>query len=198
MKIRDKIILIMVISTLLTLMGMAWKLNVELRADNRRMAENVRGVSEALQGFQTADDRIGVQNSLIAMKLEELSVLYPSLQSEIKNLKVKPQRVVQIQGTHTENEKVITTLLRDSLIMDTVQIRVFDYEDGYYTVKGQSWGDTQRVEVKSRDTLVQVVYKGRRERPVLWIFSPRKLEQRLVLKNPNARIVYNKNIQIQK
>lgn len=188
----------MVIATLLTLMGMAWKLNVELREDNRRMAENVRGVSEALQGFQTADDRIGVQNSLIAMKLEELSILYPSLQSEIENLKVKPQRVVQIQGTHTENEKVITTLLRDSVIMDTVQIRVFDYEDGYYTVKGQSWGDTQRVEVKSRDTLVQVVYKGRRERPVLWIFSPRKLEQRLVLKNPNARIVYNKNIQIQK
>lgn len=198
MKIRDKIILIMVIATLLTLMGMAWKLNVELREDNRRMAENVRGVSEALQGFQTADDRIGVQNSLIAMKLEELSILYPSLQSEIENLKVKPQRVVQIQGTHTENEKVITTLLRDSVIMDTVQIRIFDYEDGYYTVKGQSWGDTQRVEVKSRDTLVQVVYKGRRERPVLWIFSPRKLEQRLVLKNPNARILYNKNIQIQK
>ena len=198
MKIRDKIILIMVIATLLTLMGMAWKLNVELREDNRRMAENVRGVSEALQGFQTADDRIGVQNSLIAMKLEELSILYPSLQSEIENLKVKPQRVVQIQGTHTESEKVITTLLRDSVIMDTVQIRVFDYEDGYYTVKGQSWGDTQRVEVKSRDTLVQVVYKGKRERPVLWIFSPRKLEQRLVLKNPNARIVYNKNIQIQK
>ena len=198
MKIRDKIILIMVIATLLTLMGMAWKLNVELREDNRRMAENVRGVSEALQGFQTADDRIGVQNSLIAMKLEELSILYPSLQSEIENLKVKPQRVVQIQGTHTESEKVITTLLRDSIITDTVQIRVFDYEDGYYTVKGQSWGDTQRVEVKSRDTLVQVVYKGRRERPVLWIFSPRKLEQRLVLKNPNARIVYNKNIQIQK
>ena len=198
MKIRDKIILIMVIATLLTLMGMAWKLNVELREDNRRMAENVRGVSEALQDFQTVDQRIGVQNSLIAMKLEELSILYPSLQSEIENLKVKPQRVVQIQGTHTESEKVITTLLRDSVIMDTVQIRVFDYEDGYYTVKGQSWGDTQRVEVKSRDTLVQVVYKGRRERPVLWIFSPRKLEQRLVLKNPNARIVYNKNIQIQK
>jgi hypothetical protein len=82
--------------------------------------------------------------------------------------------------------------------MDTVQIRVFDYEDGYYSVHGQSWGDTQRVEVKSRDTLIQVVYKGRRERPELWIFSPRKLEQRLSLKNPNARIVYNKNIQIQK
>lgn len=198
MKIRDKIILIMVVAMLLTLMGMAWKLNVELRADNRRMAENVQGVSEALQGFQTADRRIGVQNGLIAMKLEELSVLYPSLQSEIENLKVKPQRVVQIQGTHTESEKVITTLLRDSVILDTVQIRVFDYEDGYYTVNGQSWGDTQRVEVKSRDTLVQVVFKGKREKPVLWIFSPRKLEQRLVLKNPNARIVYNKNIQIQK
>jgi len=198
MKIRDKIILTMVIATLLTLMGMAWKLNLELREDNRRMAENVRGVSETLQGFQTADQRIGVQNSLIAMKLEELSILYPSLQSEIENLKVKPQRVVQIQGTHTENEKVITTLLRDSVIMDTVQIRVFDYEDGYYSVHGQSWGDTQRVEVKSRDTLIQVVYKGRRERPELWIFSPRKLEQRLSLKNPNARIVYNKNIQIQK
>jgi len=103
---------------------------------------------------------------------------------------------VQVTNHYTENERHITTLLRDSIIRDTIQVRVFNYEDGYYTVEGIAEADTQRVRISSRDTLTQVVFRGKREKPWLWIFSPRQLVQRVALKNPNAKIEYSQIIQL--
>jgi hypothetical protein len=177
---------------------MAWKLNVELRATNKRITENVKKVGQAITRFETQDRRMAAQTEVMAMRLEELSAMFPLLHSEIANLRIKQGRVLQIQGTQTESEKVITTLLRDSIITDTVRVRVFEYGDGYYSVKGVANGDTQRVQINSRDTLIQVVYKGKRKNPALWILSRRKLEQRMTLKNPNAKIVYNQTVQIEK
>jgi len=198
MKTRDKIILMMVMATLVILMTMAWKLNLELRATNKRITENVKKVAQAITRFETKDRRMAAQTEVMAMRLEELSAMFPLLHSEIANLRIKQGRVLQIQGTQTESEKVITTLLRDSIITDTVRVRVFEYGDGYYDVRGVSHGDTQRVQINSRDTLIQVVYKGKRKNPALWILSRRKLEQRMTLKNPNAKIVYNQTVQIEK
>jgi hypothetical protein len=111
-------------------------------------------------------------------------------------LKIQPEKTVQVTNHYTESEKHITTLVRDTIIRDTVQVRVFDYNDDYYTVKGISEADTQRVSIASRDTLMQVVFRGKREKPWLWIFSPRKLEQRVALKNPNAVVEYSQIIQL--
>jgi hypothetical protein len=109
---------------------------------------------------------------------------------------IKPERTVQVTNHYTENEKHITTLVRDTIIRDTVRVRVFDYEDGYYSVKGIAEADTQRVSITSRDTLMQVVFRGKREKPRRWIFSPRQLEQRVALKNPNAVVEYSQIIQL--
>ena len=79
-----------------------------------------------------------------------------------------------------------------------MHVRVFSYKDQWYTIKGQAIGDTQHVQIQNTDTLVQVVYKGQRVKPWLWIFSPRKLEQRVSVSNPNANIKYAQVIQIQK
>jgi hypothetical protein len=59
-------------------------------------------------------------------------------------------------------------------------------------------GDSQRLQIHSTDTLTQVVFKGERIRPWLWVFSPRKLQQRVSVSNPNATIKYSQFIQIQK
>jgi hypothetical protein len=47
-----------------------------------------------------------------------------------------------------------------------------------------------------QDTLVQVVFRGKRIHPWLWIFSRRQLMQRIQLKNPQAQIHYSEIIQI--
>jgi len=55
-------------------------------------------------------------------------------------------------------------------------------------VHGIAIGDTQRVVIASVDSLLQVVYRGERIHPWLWIFSKRKLQQAISSKNPNSRI----------
>jgi hypothetical protein len=103
-----------------------------------------------------------------------------------------------VSTTVVETEKHIITTLRDSVIHDTVSVRVFSYSDPWYSIQGQANGDTQRVQIQSRDSLIQVVYKGKRSKPWLWILSPRRLQQRIYSSNPNSIITYSQLINIQK
>ena len=89
-------------------------------------------------------------------------------------------------------------MLRDSVIHDTIPVKVFSYNDNFYNVHGIAHNSTQEVKINYQDTLVQVVFRGSRVKPWLWIFSPRKLQQRVTLKNPNAQITYSEFIQMQR
>ncbi len=111
---------------------------------------------------------------------------------------VKLNRVTQVSTTVIGSEKHILTQLRDSVIRDTIHVKAFSYHDNWYDISGIATSDTQMVQIHSSDTLTQVVYWGERTRPWLWVFSPRKLEQRVSLSNPNAMIKFSSLIQIQK
>ena len=179
----------------------------KLRQENQRLQDNLEQVSQAVAvtpehseptviQVPTDDGRFAAETAVMNLRLKELSSLYPKIMTEIRQLKIQPEKTVQVTNHYTESEKHITTLVRDTVIRDTVQVRVFDYNDDYYTVKGITEADTQRVSIASRDTLMQVVFRGKREKPWLWIFSPRKLEQRVALKNPNAVVEYSQIIQL--
>jgi len=121
--------------------------------------------------------------------------IYPEIIYEIKNLKVNPMIVEHFSETIIQQQKDIITKLKDSLIYDTVLVRVFNYHDAFYTIKGIAISDTQKVHIESRDSLIQVVYKGERYKPWLWIFSRRKLEQVVSCKNLNNKVEYSRIIE---
>lgn len=168
------------------------------RLERERLQDSLRQINQGITAFRTADERLGAETRVMSLRLEELSMLYPQLLAEIESLRINPERTVQVTSTVTQTEKQITTLLRDSLVRDTVLVRVFEFEDSYYSVRGVAEADTQHVDICSRDTMIQVVYRGRRKRPWMWILSPRDLEQRIAFKNPNASVEYSRTIQILK
>jgi len=116
----------------------------------------------------------------------------------INDLKVKIKRVNSVSSTVVESEKHIETIVKDSIINDTVIAKVFNYKDDFYKIKGVSINDIQTVDIQSIDSIIQVVYKGKRKRPYLWFFSKRQLEQVISSKNPNSKITYSKYIKITK
>ena len=201
-KLRKTLILLSIVAIIP--MITIWTWTADLRKENRRLKETLQTVSQEVPlpreptviQVPTDDGRFAAETAAMNLRLKELSALYPKIMAEIRNLDIKPQRTVQVTNHYTENEKHITTLVRDTIIRDTVRVRVFDYEDGYYSVKGIAEADTQRVSITSRDTLMQVVFRGKREKPRRWIFSPRQLEQRVALKNPNAVVEYSQIIQL--
>ena len=169
-----------------------------LKKENSRLASNLEAEASAKSEVETKAGLLAYQSKVFQLKLSELAALYPTLIDEIKNLKIKPGRAESILTTSYNSERHIITELKDSLIFDTMAVRSFNYADAWYKVSGYSDSKIQHVSIALQDTLVQVVYRGERTKPWLWIFSPRKLEQRVTLKNPSAKITYSKFIEIQK
>jgi ribosome recycling factor len=175
-----------------------WKSNQRLHADNQRLSSNIKTLGAELSMVKTKSGQLAAQSDLLVLQTRELKKLFPKEVKQIENLGVKVNKTTQYSTTVVETKTNVITTLRDSLIFDTVQVRVFDYQDQWYQIHGISEKDTQRLVIKSMDTLTQVLFYGERQKPWLWFFSPRKLQQRVSVTNPNATIKYSQTIQIQK
>jgi hypothetical protein len=175
-----------------------WKSNQRLHADNKRLSSNLKTLGAELSMVKTKSGQLAAQSDLLVLQTKELKKLFPKEVKQIENLGVKVNKTTQYSTTIVETKTNVLTTLRDSLILDTVQVRVFDYQDQWYQIKGVIEKDTQRLVIKSMDTLTQVLFYGERQKPWLWVFSPRKLQQRVSVTNPNATIKYSQTIQIQK
>ncbi len=179
-------------------MLLLWKSNQRLHADNKRLSSNLKTLGAELSMVKTKSGQLAAQSDLLVLQTKELKKLFPKEVKQIENLGVKVNKTTQYSTTVVETKTNLLTTLRDSLIFDTVQVRVFDYQDQWYQIKGVIEKDTQRLVIKSMDTLTQVLFYGERQKPWLWFFSPRKLQQRVSVTNPNATIKYSQTIQIQK
>jgi hypothetical protein len=189
---------ILLAGTLVLLVWLNWSNNQNLREENQRLEGNVRSLSIGLKQIQLENGAIAGQSEVLTLRIQELKTLFPLQFKAILEAGVKPERAQQVSTTIIETQKQIVTTIRDSLIHDTIWVKVFSYSDPWYTIQGQALGDTQRVQIQSRDSLIQVVFKGERTKPWLWIFSPRRIQQRMFSSNPNSIIKYSQTINIQK
>ncbi|MEY3967281.1 MAG: hypothetical protein RL137_181 [Bacteroidota bacterium] len=175
-----------------------WKSNQRLHADNQRLSSNIKTLGAELSMVKTKSGQLAAQSDLLVLQTRELKKLFPKEVKQIENLGVKVNKTTQYSTTVVETKTNVLTKLRDSIVLDTLQVRVFDYQDQWYQIKGVIEKDKQRLVIKSMDTLTQVLFYGERQKPWLWFFSPRKLQQRVSVTNPNATIKYSQTIQIQK
>ena len=186
---------------LLVLLGaivLLYKSNQRLHADNKRLSSNIKTLGAELVLVKTKSGKLAAQTDLLVLQTSELKKLFPKEVKQIESLGVGVSKTTQFTTSVVETKTNVITTLRDSLILDTIKVRVFDYQDQWYQIQGISEKDTQRLVIKSTDTLTQVVYRGERIKPWLWVFSPRKIQQRVSVSNPNAKIKYSQTIQIQK
>lgn len=165
-----------------------WRLWLVEKYNYQRVFKAGEALGQEVTTLRLENGQLASQNQVLQLKSKELAALLPELAAEVRGLNVRLSKAQTVSATGFTVQTPATVLLRDSVIYDTVQVRVFDYQDGFFTVQGKAIGNRQHLELSYQDTLVQVVYRGERERPWLWIFSPRKLMQRVSLKNPNANI----------
>ena len=175
-----------------------WNSNKRLERENARMSSNMEAIMASIYYVRTQNGKLAAQTDVLLLRTNELKKLFPIEAKSIDDMGVKIGRATQLSTTIIESQKNIVTLVRDSIVHDTVRVKVFSYQDHWYQITGISDGRSQKLQIHSTDTLTQVVFKGEREKPWLWIFSPRKLQQRVSVSNPNATIKYSSVIQIQK
>ena len=173
-----------------------WRLWTTEKDNYQRIFKAGEALGQEITTLRLENGQLASENQVLQLKSKELEALLPELAAEVRGLKVRLGKVQSVNATGFTVQTPATVRLRDSVIYDTVHVRAFDYRDEFFSVQGKAIGNTQHLELSYQDTLVQVVYRGARERPWLWIFSPRKLMQRVSLKNPNAYIHYTQQIEI--
>jgi hypothetical protein len=166
------------------------------RKEHRRLSHALEQTVRQLKHIETRSGQLAAENQVMQLRLKELSILYPKLLGEMRNLKVDPRRAGQISATGYRADKHIKIPLQDSITRDTARLKVFTYRDKWYNIRGIADDSIQDLHLNYQDTLVQVIFLGKRHRPWLWIFSPRTVTQRVVLKNPGAQIGYAEVIQL--
>lgn len=175
-----------------------WNSNQRLQRENARISSNMMAITASIEYVRTQNGKLAAQTDVLLLRTNELKTLFPVQAKTVRDMGIKLNRATQLSTTVIETQKNIVTVLRDSIIRDTIHVKVFQYADRWYQIKGVNQGDSQSLQIHTTDTLTQVVFKGEREKPWLWIFSPRKLQQRVSVSNPNATIKYSSLIQIQK
>jgi len=163
-----------------------------------RLQESFTASNSELIHFKTLNGKQAAKIQVLQLRNTELSAIYPEILNEVRNLNIKPRMVNHYSETVIHQQKEVVTQLKDSVVFDTLIERNFHYSDAYYLVQGKVQQDSIRFNINSTDSLVQVVYRGKRKRPWLWIFSNRELEQAIYSKNPNSTIIYSKTISIVK
>lgn len=154
--------------------------------------------------LETLDGRQAAISATLSLRIDELAGLLPQLSEQIRMLGVKMKRVEQVQQTAWETRTDFKVALRDSIVALSPEkgrsdtLRTFNFRNDYLQVEGRARGDSQWIGMQVQDTLLQVVYRGKRIKPWLWIFSPRELLQTVRLGNPDARIRYSRRIQVRK
>ena len=166
------------------------------KKEKNRLQNSFAAAESTISYYKAKNGELVAKSAALELRYHEVEQIYPQIIEEIKNLGIKPRHVNTYTETVVKNEKEIITRLKDSLVMDTLRARVFDYRDNFYTVRGIAIGDTQKVHITSRDSVIQVVYKAKRYHPWLWVLSRRKLEQVITFKNPNSIVQYNRTIQL--
>jgi hypothetical protein len=173
---------------------LSWK---KEQSKYKQLLKTTSLLSQESKQLETENGLLMVENTVLSLRAQELTTLLPEIKNEISNLKVKLSKVQNFGVTSFEAAKTVELVLHDTIVLDTQQHKVFSYYDGFFRVNGVLHENKQKLDLSYKDTLVQVVFKGPREKPWLWIFSKRKLMQRVSLKNPNAQIHYSTFLKIQ-
>ena len=171
---------------------------IKSKKEFTRLQGSFAASNSELIHFKTLNGKQAAKIHVLQLRNTELVAIYPEILDEIRNLKINPRMVNHYSETVIHQQKEVVTQLRDSVVFDTLIERNFNYSDAYYSVQGKVQQDSIRFNINSTDSLVQVVYRGKRKRPWLWFFSGRELEQAIYSKNPNSTIIYSKTISILK
>ncbi|MDE5963738.1 MAG: hypothetical protein K2G58_06940, partial [Alistipes sp.] len=140
----------------------------------------------------------------LELKVSELERYKADAAAEIRALGIKLRKVESVATTTSQTEVRITAPLHDTVIVcqcDTVlvhdTVQLFRWRDAWCRVEGAVLPDSVVCQVKSIDTLRQIVHRvPRRFLFIRW--GTKAIRQEIVSANPHTRIVYAEYIDMRK
>ena len=180
------------------------KLHFEDQKTITRLTENLAISQKECTYFKTRNGEQAVKIQSQELTIKEIRSIYPAAIADMKNLYIQPRQLKSFVQSNTKAEKHIQTTLRDSSIIDVLKkietpVKVIDYRDKWFTVRGLIIGNDTEMDIAAIDTLNVAGYMSRRPHPWLWIFGgKRHPEAAITNKNPFIKYSITKSITVKK
>lgn len=180
------------------------------RRDHREMVRSQQNQSTLLsevQYWKLKDSSNAASIGTMSLTVQELKEASDSqlmaLKATIEKLDLRIRQVKNASSVNFESVNQVNTFLRDSIILDTVPIKVFSRSTKFNDIQLTVWPtreDSLELRVITRDRMTQVVYKvprGLKFWEKDW-WRKRKLRQVVHFENPDTRISYPQYIEIKR
>ena len=163
------------------------------KAEKERVTNNYRIVQDSVKTIKG-------ENGLLASRLEaqnltinEIKTYYQNIVADVKDMKIQLRKVTGITTFNTETVNNIHTFFKDSTRINEVPVEKLSYSDRWFDIDIRKEGLKAKINVVSRDSLIQVIHWNRTGK--LWItrfLTKKEYSQDIKSMNPNSRITYSK------
>lgn len=166
--------------------------------ENKRLQANQSALMEEIDTYRTIAGNSAADCRQLQLTKDELEATCSDLRKTIDDLSIKLRFVKSAATTGISTDVEVAAALHDTIIYkDTVpsKLQAFSWADSWVAVDGLIDRDTARLQVSSRDTLTQVVYRV----PHRFLFirwGTKAIRQVITCTNPHAEISYTSYIKV--
>ncbi len=170
------------------------------RRNNARLEQNIVNLAAGMESLQ---DSMAAKVGVLRLDIGEVKKAFPDLKNELKReFNVKLRNAELFSRSVTEHTRDFVVFVRDSTVVTEITAQRANFTDQWIDF---SWyrpagSDSSQVNIVVPDSLIQVVYRERREGFPMgrgW-FKKKDLKQQIKSLNPYTIIKYNQAIQIEK
>lgn len=149
-----------------------------------RLLNDIKISRDSCQFFKSKNNENAVKIQAQEYTISEIRATLPRLIQQAKNLYIPPRLIQGYTAATQQSQTEIKTIVRDSIVRDTVHVKAFNYRDKWNHVSGTIEKDTARLVIESQDSITIFNVQGRRRHPLAWILSKR-LPDQVIIKNAN-------------
>lgn len=171
-----------------------------LRGEQRRLLRNQHSLLADIDLYRTREGESAATVELLELRIDEFREQRARDADYIRSLDIRLRRAESYAKSATESRYTATLPLRDTIILrDTIRdtVRIFEYDDAWSSMSGHIANDTIRYDLRSIDTLRQVVHRVPRK---IWFikYGTKAIRQEITSSNPHTTLVYTEYIELER
>lgn len=171
------------------------------RARYMQYKQNQETLLDSLEYYKTLDSLNTVRIGSLTLSLEDYKK-YRAEDYGIVNSATKHEKLSSVNTVSSETSNSIITLLRDT-VRDTIYadtIKAFSYKSRYTDVNGLIFSDSIKIDIHNREELIVMQSIEKKKflgiRLPIWLFGQKRVNVRVVSKNPNTQIINSEFVNI--
>lgn len=171
-----------------------------MKVDRDRLKVNQAELLERTGMFREDSTKNAENVRQLTLTIQELKESRPAMVAEIKDQGIKPKDIQGVTTTISEATAEITAPVEEiPQPNDTLPkiIQRFAWTDGYFSFKGTIEDKILKGRGTYRDTLQQTLYRVR-YKFLFFRWGTKEIRQMAQFSNPNAKIVYQEVLKIEK